>query len=95
MDRDLFSDAVTSTLRNHPLIEVRNEEVESLPEEGITVVATGPLTSPTLSAQLKELMGEEYLYFFTMRRLLSWRKIPSIWTRYTLHPDMTKEKPRT
>jgi methylenetetrahydrofolate--tRNA-(uracil-5-)-methyltransferase len=63
VDRDGFSQAVTSTLRNHPLIEVRNEEVQTLPE-GITVVASGPLTSPDLSAGLKELMGEEYLYFY-------------------------------
>ncbi|MEC0231578.1 FADH(2)-oxidizing methylenetetrahydrofolate--tRNA-(uracil(54)-C(5))-methyltransferase TrmFO [Paenibacillus alba] len=63
VDRDGFSQAVTSTLRNHPLIEVRNEEVQTLPE-GITIVASGPLTSPALSADLKTLMGEEYLYFY-------------------------------
>ncbi|MDF2964048.1 MAG: tRNA (uracil-5-)-methyltransferase [Paenibacillus sp.] len=63
VDRDGFSAEVTSMLRNHPLIEVRNEELESLPE-GITVVATGPLTSASLSSHLKELMGEEYLYFY-------------------------------
>lgn len=63
VDRDGFSQAVTSTLRNHPLIEVCNEEVQTLPD-GITVVASGPLTSPALSAGLKELMGEEYLYFY-------------------------------
>jgi methylenetetrahydrofolate--tRNA-(uracil-5-)-methyltransferase len=63
VDRDGFSGEVTSTLRNHPLIEVRNEELPALPE-GITVVATGPLTSPALSEELKQLMGEEYLYFY-------------------------------
>ncbi|OAS21741.1 FADH(2)-oxidizing methylenetetrahydrofolate--tRNA-(uracil(54)-C(5))-methyltransferase TrmFO [Paenibacillus oryzisoli] len=63
VDRDGFSQAVTNTLRNHPLIEVRNEELQALPE-GITVVATGPLTSPDLAAELKALMGEEYLYFY-------------------------------
>jgi len=63
VDRDGFSGAITSTLRSHPLIEVRNEELETLPD-GIVVVATGPLTSPSLSAKLRELMGEEYLYFY-------------------------------
>lgn len=63
VDREGFADDITSTLRNHPLIEVRNEELEVLPE-GIVVVATGPLTSPALSSHLKELMGEEYLYFY-------------------------------
>lgn len=63
VDRDGFSEEVTSTLRNHPLIEVKNEELTQLPE-GITVVASGPLTSPELSNHLKSLMGEEYLYFY-------------------------------
>lgn len=63
VDREGFADDITTTLRNHPLIEVRNEELEQLPE-GIVIVATGPLTSPALSAHLKELMGEEYLYFY-------------------------------
>ncbi|WP_028550413.1 FADH(2)-oxidizing methylenetetrahydrofolate--tRNA-(uracil(54)-C(5))-methyltransferase TrmFO [Paenibacillus sp. UNC451MF] len=63
VDREGFSAEVTSMLRNHPLIEVRNEELQELPE-GITVVATGPLTSPSLSAHLQSLMGEEYLYFY-------------------------------
>jgi methylenetetrahydrofolate--tRNA-(uracil-5-)-methyltransferase len=63
VDRDGFSAEVTSQLRNHPLIEVKNEEIQSLPE-GITVVASGPLTSPDLSAHLRDLMGEQYLYFY-------------------------------
>jgi methylenetetrahydrofolate--tRNA-(uracil-5-)-methyltransferase len=63
VDRDGFSGAVTSALRDHPLIEVRNEEVTDLPD-GITVVATGPLTSPALSDKLRELTGEQYLYFY-------------------------------
>lgn len=63
VDREGFSDAVTSALRNHPLIEVRNEELNELPD-GITVVATGPLTTPELSEKLRALTGEEYLYFY-------------------------------
>lgn len=64
VDRDGFGDEVTNTLRDHPLIEVRNEEMKELPQDGITVVATGPLTSPSLSEQIKALMGEEYFYFY-------------------------------
>lgn len=63
VDRDGFSGEITSTLRNHPLIEVHNEELTSIPD-GIVVVATGPLTSPDLSAELQSLFGEEYLYFY-------------------------------
>ncbi|MFE5319612.1 FADH(2)-oxidizing methylenetetrahydrofolate--tRNA-(uracil(54)-C(5))-methyltransferase TrmFO [Paenibacillus sp. NPDC056579] len=63
VDRDGFSAEVTTMLRSHPLIEVRNEELQELPD-GITVVATGPLTSPALSSHLQSLMGEEYLYFY-------------------------------
>lgn len=63
VDRDGFSGEVTSRLRNHPLIEVRNEEITEIPE-GITVIATGPLTSPALSEQIKQLTGEDYFYFY-------------------------------
>jgi len=63
VDRDGFSGAVTEALKNHPLIEVRHEEVTDIPD-GITVVATGPLTSPVLSEKLRALTGEEYLYFY-------------------------------
>jgi methylenetetrahydrofolate--tRNA-(uracil-5-)-methyltransferase len=64
VDRDGFSGEITSTLHQHPLIEVVNEELTTLPEDGIVVVATGPLTSPALSEQIKALMGEEYFYFY-------------------------------
>ena len=50
-------------IRNHPLIEIINEEVTELPE-GITVIATGPLTSPALAEQVRKLTGEDYLYFY-------------------------------
>ena len=63
VDRHEFSANVTDALRSHPLIEVVNEEVTELPE-GITIIATGPLTSPALAEQIRTLTGEEYLYFY-------------------------------
>ncbi|WP_316568507.1 FADH(2)-oxidizing methylenetetrahydrofolate--tRNA-(uracil(54)-C(5))-methyltransferase TrmFO [Neobacillus sp. YIM B06451] len=63
VDRHEFAGRVTNLVRNHENITVINEEVDEIPE-GITVIATGPLTSPSLSARLKELTGEEYLYFY-------------------------------
>lgn len=64
VDRDGFSGEITETLYQHPLIEVVNEEIQHIPEEGIVVIATGPLTSPALSSQIRELMGEDYFYFY-------------------------------
>jgi methylenetetrahydrofolate--tRNA-(uracil-5-)-methyltransferase len=63
VDREGFSGAVTRMLHEHPHIEVVREELTELPD-GITVVATGPLTSPELSDRLKALTGQEYLYFY-------------------------------
>jgi len=64
VDREGFSGEVTKRLREHPLITVVNEEATAIPEDGIVVVATGPLTSAELSDSIKKLMGEEYFYFF-------------------------------
>lgn len=63
VDRHDFAGRVTDAIRNHPLIEVVNEEVTEIPE-GITVIATGPLTSPALAEKVKEVTGQEYLYFY-------------------------------
>lgn len=64
VDRDGFSGEITETLHQHPLIEVVNEEIQHIPEEGIVVIATGPLTSPALSDEIRKLMGEDYFYFY-------------------------------
>ncbi|OIJ13174.1 methylenetetrahydrofolate--tRNA-(uracil(54)-C(5))-methyltransferase (FADH(2)-oxidizing) TrmFO [Anaerobacillus alkalilacustris] len=63
VDRHEFANLVTERVKNHPLVEVIAEEVTEIPE-GPTVIASGPLTSEALSKQLKELTGEEYLYFY-------------------------------
>lgn len=63
VDREAFSEAITQILHDHPWVEVVNEEVTEIPE-GPTIIATGPLTSSALSDKLKDLTGEEYLYFY-------------------------------
>jgi methylenetetrahydrofolate--tRNA-(uracil-5-)-methyltransferase len=64
VDRAVFSDNLTQTLSQHPLIELQRGEVLSLPTDGVAVLATGPLTSPALSEDLNRLTGMEYLSFF-------------------------------
>ena len=64
VDRAHFSHDLTQTLETHPLIELRREEVTSIPEDRVVVLATGPLTSPQLSEQLRALTGMEYMSFF-------------------------------
>ncbi|MDP4161477.1 MAG: FADH(2)-oxidizing methylenetetrahydrofolate--tRNA-(uracil(54)-C(5))-methyltransferase TrmFO [Bacillota bacterium] len=63
VDRHEFAAKVTDLVRNHENVTVMNEEVTEIPE-GPTVIATGPLTSEALSSALKQLTGEEYLYFY-------------------------------
>lgn len=64
VDRDLFAGKVTEAISGHPLIEVVREEVTSLPETGVTIVASGPLTSDSLTQALLALTEEDYLYFY-------------------------------
>ncbi|WP_456435784.1 FADH(2)-oxidizing methylenetetrahydrofolate--tRNA-(uracil(54)-C(5))-methyltransferase TrmFO [Thermovibrio ammonificans] len=64
VDREKFADYITEKIETHPNIEVIRQEVTQLPEEGITVVATGPLTSDTFSRFLREYLGEEELHFY-------------------------------
>lgn len=63
VDRGQFSQDLTETVSQHPLIEFRRGEVTAIPE-GIVVLATGPLTSPELAADLQRFTGMEYLSFF-------------------------------
>ncbi|MDO4921088.1 MAG: methylenetetrahydrofolate--tRNA-(uracil(54)-C(5))-methyltransferase (FADH(2)-oxidizing) TrmFO [Phascolarctobacterium sp.] len=65
VDRDGFAAGVTEAVRNNPLITVVHEEVTDLQSlEGIVIVASGPLTSDALSANIKEMLREEYFHFF-------------------------------
>ncbi|EFA72446.1 Gid protein [Raphidiopsis brookii D9] len=63
VDRGKFGEDLTQTLANHPLIDLRRGEVKEIPG-GIVVLASGPLTSPQLSADIQQFTGLEYLNFF-------------------------------
>jgi methylenetetrahydrofolate--tRNA-(uracil-5-)-methyltransferase len=66
VDRHGFSEEITSALAGHKLIEIRREEVASLPpaDWGSTIIATGPLTSEALANDIRKLTGEDSLAFF-------------------------------
>jgi len=64
VDRGGFSAAVTRTLEQEPLVKIFREEVREVPAQGVAVVASGPLTSPALSDSIRELTGNEHLYFY-------------------------------
>ena len=66
VDRDLFSSRVTEAIGAHPLISIRRGEVTSIPSpaDGPVILATGPLTSDALSADIAALVGSRHLYFY-------------------------------
>ncbi|TAH35952.1 MAG: methylenetetrahydrofolate--tRNA-(uracil(54)-C(5))-methyltransferase (FADH(2)-oxidizing) TrmFO [Planctomycetota bacterium] len=64
VDRTAFAAAVTQAVAGHPLIEVRREEVTTLPSEGVCVLASGPLTSEALAGAVARLAGTSNLSFF-------------------------------
>ena len=63
VDRFGFSAMVTEKIKNHPNITVTAQEVTQVPE-GPVIIATGPLTSDTLSAAIGEYFGADYLHFY-------------------------------
>ncbi len=64
VDRTLFSQYVSDKIRSHPLITVIEEEVSSVPEGEITVIATGPLTSDKMAEYIRDSLGCDGLHFF-------------------------------
>lgn len=66
VDRDGFAQAVTHRLENHPLISIERGELQHLPPEewGSVIVATGPLTSPSLATAIQQASGTDALSFF-------------------------------
>lgn len=64
VDRENFSEAVTAAISGHPLIQLRREELGEIPNEGLVLIATGPLTSDSLAASLRQLTSAEHLAFY-------------------------------
>ncbi|MBP2635799.1 MAG: trmFO 2 [Firmicutes bacterium] len=64
VDRNNFSEMITTVLSKHPRITVHHTEVSEIPASRPLIIATGPLTSPALSAAIASLTSDEYLYFY-------------------------------
>jgi hypothetical protein len=59
VDREAFAAEVTAAIEGEPLIELRRDEVTALPADAIVIIATGPLTSEALAAEIARLTGSE------------------------------------
>ena len=67
VDRERFSEAITAAIESNPLITVEREEIARIPSDPSQfplIIATGPLTSPALSADIAALVGADHLYFY-------------------------------
>jgi methylenetetrahydrofolate--tRNA-(uracil-5-)-methyltransferase len=67
VDRERFSRAITDAVGSHPLISVTREEVSRIPDDPSVyplIIATGPLTSESLSADIARIVGGDHLYFY-------------------------------
>jgi len=79
VDRERFGEAVTAAVGRHPLIQLRREELCEIPEVGLALIASGPLTSDALAARLQTLTGSGNLAFYD--------SISPIVDAETLNPD--------
>lgn len=64
VDRQIFATEIARALEEHPLIEIRREEVRRIPENGTVIIASGPLTSDDLAQDIARITGSEQLYFY-------------------------------
>jgi len=67
VDREQFSEIITKALAEHPLLTVVRDEITAVPDSSDTspaIIATGPLTSDALAADIARLVGQEHLYFY-------------------------------
>lgn len=64
VDRIKFAELITERIEAHPNIEIRREEVKQIPSDGVTIIATGPLTSDALTVEIMGFTGDDQLYFY-------------------------------
>jgi methylenetetrahydrofolate--tRNA-(uracil-5-)-methyltransferase len=64
VDRGRFAARVTEVISNQPNIELVREEATDIPNDGVVVIASGPLTSERLSQSIRKFCGSEHLYFY-------------------------------
>ena len=64
VDRAKFSEFITREIEAHPRIELVREEIKEIPADEITIIATGPLTSEALTADIMRFTGDDQLYFY-------------------------------
>jgi methylenetetrahydrofolate--tRNA-(uracil-5-)-methyltransferase len=64
VDRIKFAELITEWVEAHPNIEIVREEITEIPADGISIIATGPLTSDALTKEIMKLTGDDQLYFY-------------------------------
>ncbi|MCZ6799456.1 MAG: methylenetetrahydrofolate--tRNA-(uracil(54)-C(5))-methyltransferase (FADH(2)-oxidizing) TrmFO [Nitrospirae bacterium] len=64
VDRDIFAQEITRTLEGHPNIRILREEVDALPDDAVTIIASGPLTSEALAKAIGQVTQTQHLAFF-------------------------------
>ena len=64
VDRDVFAGLVSSAIESEPRIKLRREEITRMPDRGAVIVATGPLTSDSLAAEIGRITGASRLFFY-------------------------------
>lgn len=64
VDRQLFAEYITAKIEGHPRIQLVREEVTVIPDDAIAIIATGPLSSDALTAEIMKITGSDQLYFY-------------------------------
>ncbi len=64
VDREVFSEGITRAIERLENVEIIRKEVSAIPEDGNTIIATGPLTSEPLSREIQRITGDRHLFFY-------------------------------